>query len=88
MDIFKEINGSNFQKRLFGDVYPLDKLQLKRLVKIGPVVLEKKLKMWKVYRQTDEQRDKRRTIGDQKSALNFRSGELKMGESNRDVRAD
>ena len=29
------------------------------LVEIGPVVLEKKLKMWKVYRQTDRQTDDR-----------------------------
>ena len=35
------------------------------LVEIGPVVLEKKLKMWKVYRRTD----RRQTTGDQKSSL-------------------
>ena len=29
------------------------------LVEIGPVVLEKKMKMWKVYRQTDRQTDGR-----------------------------
>ena len=44
------------------------------LVKIGPVVLEK-IKMWKVYRQTDRrtdrQKDGRRTSGDQKSLLEF-----------------
>ena len=40
------------------------------LVEIGPVVLEKKLKVWKVYRRTD----RRQTTGDQKSS----SGELKM----------
>ena len=45
------------------------------LVKIGPVVLEKKMKMWKVFRQTDRQTDRltdgrtdrRRTTGNQKS---------------------
>ena len=47
------------------------------LVEIGPVVLEKKMKMWKVYRQmdgqtdrqTDGRTDRRRTTGDQKSSL-------------------
>ena len=43
------------------------------LVEIGPVVLEKKIKMWKVYRQTDGwtdgRTDRRRTTGDQKSSL-------------------
>ena len=36
------------------------------LVEIGPVAMEKKFKMWKVYRQTG-----RRTIGDQKSPLDL-----------------
>ena len=35
------------------------------LVEIGPVVLEKKMKMGKVYRQTD----RGRTTGDQKFSL-------------------
>ena len=35
------------------------------LVEIGPVVLEKKMKMWKVYRRTDGWR----TISDQQSSL-------------------
>ena len=43
------------------------------LVEIGPVVLEKKSKIGKVYRrtdrQTDGQTDRRRTKGDQKSSL-------------------
>ena len=42
------------------------------LVEIGPVVLEKKMKMRKVYRQMDRidrQTDGRRTTGDQKSSL-------------------
>ena len=39
------------------------------LVKIGPVVLEKKLKMWKVYRHTDRQTDRWQTTGNQKSLL-------------------
>ena len=38
------------------------------LVEIDQVVLEKKMKMWKVYRQTDGQTDRRRTTGDQKKA--------------------
>ena len=33
------------------------------LVEIGPVVLEKKMKMWKVHRQTDGRTDRRRTTG-------------------------
>ena len=39
------------------------------LVKIGPVVLEKKSKIGKVYRQTDRRTDRRWTTGDQKSSL-------------------
>ena len=43
------------------------------LVKIGPVVLEKKLKIGKVYGQTDRQTDgrteRRRTTGDQKNSF-------------------
>ena len=35
---------------------------------IGGVVLEKKMKMWKVYRQTDGQIDGWRITGDQKSS--------------------
>ena len=43
------------------------------LVATGPVVLEKKWKIGKVYRQTD----RRRTKGDQKHTWAFSSGELK-----------
>ena len=42
------------------------------LVKIGPVVLEKKSKIGPVYRRTDRQTDRekdRQTIFDQKSSL-------------------
>ena len=39
------------------------------MVEIGPVVLEKKMKMWKVYKQTDGWTDLRRTTGDQKCSL-------------------
>ena len=35
---------------------------LPSLVEIGPLVLEKKMKMWKVYRQTDGQTDGPQTI--------------------------
>ena len=38
-------------------------------VHIGPVVLEKKSKIGKVYRQTDIRTDRWRTIGHQKSSL-------------------
>jgi hypothetical protein len=57
------------------------------LVKIGPVVLEKKSKMWKVYRQTDDKRqtpddrqtDRRTTDKKRSEKLTwaFSSGELK-----------
>ena len=53
------------------------------LVEIGPVVLEKKMKMWKVYRQTDRQTDRRtdrQTPDDswsEKLTWAFSSGELK-----------
>ena len=61
------------------------------LVEIGQVVLEKKMKMWKVYRQTDRQTDRRmdrrtdgRTDGQttddrwsEKLTWAFSSGELK-----------
>ena len=49
------------------------------LVEIGPVVLEKKMKMWKVYRRTDGQTD-RQTTDDrwsEKLTWAFSSGELK-----------
>ena len=51
------------------------------LVEIGPVVLEKKMKMWKVYRQTETQTDDRQTDDRQqvirKAHLSFQLGELK-----------
>ena len=40
------------------------------MVEIGPVVLEKKMKMWKVYRQTDDRRSLKLTWA-------FSSGDLK-----------
>ena len=49
------------------------------LVEIGPVVKEKKMKMWKVYRQTDGRTD-RQTTNDkwsEKLTWVFSSGELK-----------
>ena len=45
-----------------------------RLVKIDSVVLEKKMKMWKVYRQTDRQMDRQTDDGRQvirKAHLSF-----------------
>ena len=49
------------------------------LVEIGPVVLKKKMKMWKVYRRTDRQKD-RQTTDDrwsEKLTWDISSGELK-----------
>ena len=39
------------------------------LVEIGPVILEKKSKIGKVYERTDRQTDRRQTKGDQKGSL-------------------
>ena len=54
-------------------------------VEIGPVVLEKKMKIGKVYRQTEQmdgQMDGRRTTGDhgRKAHLSFQLGELKTNK--------
>ena len=55
------------------------------LVKIGPVVLEKKMKMWKVYdnnNNNDDDNDRQRTEDKfwlEKLTWAFGSGELKMG---------
>ena len=46
------------------------------LIEIGPVVLEKKMKMGKVYRWTDRQTDRRRTTCDQKSSLELFSAQV------------
>ena len=48
------------------------------LVVIGRVVLEKKMKMWKVYGETDKTA-RRRTTGDQKCHLSF---QLRWAKSN------
>ena len=49
------------------------------LVEIGPVVLEKKMKMWKVYRRTDRQTDRRTDDRwSEKLTWAFSSGELKI----------
>ena len=55
------------------------------LVEIGPVFLEKKVKMWKVYGQTDRQTDGRRTDNRRSEMLTiaFSSGELKKKENNK-----
>ena len=50
------------------------------LVEIGPVVLEKKTKMWKVYRQTDRQTTDDRWS--EKLTWAFSSGELKTKTHN------
>ena len=49
------------------------------LVEIGRVVLEKKMKMWKVYRQTDSGREGRTTVSRQTEKLTwaFSSDKLK-----------
>ena len=58
------------------------------LVKIGPVVLEKKMKMYKVYdnandddNNDDHDNDRKRTNSDQKSSLET-SSELKNKTNN------
>ena len=51
------------------------------LVENGPVVLEKKMKMWKVYRQTDGRTDRRTDDRwSEKLTWAFSSGELKIKE--------
>ena len=45
------------------------------LVEIDPVVLEKKMKMSKVYRQTDRRTDRRRTKGNQESSLKLKTNQ-------------
>ena len=47
------------------------------LVEIGPVVLEKKMKMWKVYRQTDGRTQTTDDRWSEKLTWAFSSGELK-----------
>ena len=45
---------------------------MQRLIEISPVVLEEKMNMIKVYRQTDDrQTDRSWTTGDQKAYLSF-----------------
>ena len=78
-----ELNGSLFEKTWipFTQGYFVP-----GLVEIGPVVLEKKMKMWKVYRQTDRRTDgrtdgrtDRQTTDDrwsEKLTWAFSSGEL------------
>ena len=58
-------------------LYP--RLFVPSLVEIGPVFLEKKLKMWKVYRRTGRQIDRQTTDNrrSEKVTLCFSSGELK-----------
>ena len=48
------------------------------LVKSGPVVLEKKLNMRKVYRQTEWQMNRRQTTCDQKSSLELKTYSKKL----------
>ena len=48
---------------LFNNYLPLEKICfVPSLVEIGPVILEKKMKMWKDYRQTGEQMDGQTTV--------------------------
>ena len=53
-------------------------------VEIGPVVLEKKMKMWKVYSRTDRQTDGQTTDDrwSEKLTWAFSSGELKTTDKN------
>ena len=65
-ELNENLNGSSFEQTwitfIQGCIVP-------SLVEIGPVVLEKKMKMWKDYKQTDGQTNRRRTTGDQESSL-------------------
>ena len=64
---------SNYLPLEKGGTLHLNKLQsppLKSLVEIGPVVLEKMMKMWNVYRQTDGQTDDGQKVI-RKAHLNF-----------------
>ena len=51
------------------------------LIEVGPVIVEKKMKMWKLYRQTDGQTDRRidrrRAKWSENLSWAFRSDELK-----------
>ena len=64
------------------------------LVEIDPVVLEKKMKMWKVYRQTDGQTDGQTHDGRQvirKAHLSFQlrwAKKMKMWKVYRDINTD
>ena len=51
---------------LFRYYFLLNPIFVQILVEIGPVAMEKKFKMWKVYRQTG-----RRTTGDQRNPLDL-----------------
>ena len=74
-----ELNGSSFEKTWIpftqGCFEP-------NLVEIGPAVLEKKIKMWKVYdnanEDDDNDNDVQRTNFDQKSSLELRLKWAKM----------
>ena len=54
------------------------------LIEIGPVVQEKKLKIWKVYRRTDRRTDRHTTDNRRSEKLTwaFSSGELKTLKKN------
>ena len=64
------------------------------LVEIGPLVLDKKMKMWKVYRQTDRQRDRqtdRKTDGQiviRKAHLSFQLRLAKGDDNCRTIQFD
>ena len=66
-----KLNGSSFEQTWIP--YTLGCIVPAILVEIVQVVLEKKIKMWKVYDNNDGQRTK----FDQKSSRVFGSGELK-----------
>ena len=55
-------------------------------LEIGPVVLEKKMKIWKVYRQTDGQTDRRLTTDDQESSRALSSGFQKQKNDNNNIK--
>ena len=54
---------------------------MQSLVEIGAVVLEKKMKMWKVYRWTDRQTDRQTDDGRQVSRKTHLSFQLRWAEN-------
>ena len=62
---------------IWTNLNPLHPRMLCAKVEIGPVVLEKKMKMWKVYGRTDGRTDRQTDRWSEKLTWAFSSGELK-----------